>query len=376
MARSDVLSPFATSNPNEGFVFATCYPASNAWLRRDVTRYHPQLRLAFSAPGLVTWKGAIEPGFVFGSPLAVIAGFGEGRATSADEVTRLVVGCATKLRRQGLPVTLHSFDTARDLDSARGEETTPAAWLALEATLRRAFSFAEGPAGPRTPIVDVVHLRDKPGTYFVGWHHQRADRPATVGGVEAKALDPRSPSRAYAKAWELLRLGELAVQPGESVVELGAAPGGGTLAWLEQEVTVVAVDPAEMAPIVREVAAARGAPYRHLQKSAGDVVADDLPPRLDYLYSDMNLAPAVVVRYLERVCALGKPPRRAILMNLKVNDEKVEVNLKALLERISAFGRRIGCEMRVAQLPTHRKEIGVVLRRSQSASTKGRAPRR
>lgn len=373
MAPSNVLSKSATPNPTEGFVFATCYPASNGWLRRDVARYHPQLRLAFSAPGLVTWKGLVDSEVELASPLAVIAGIGVGRATSAEEVTRLVVECATKLQRRRLPLLLHVFHTARDVESTEGNEDVLAAALEVETNLRQAFPFAQGPTAPGTPIVDVVHLRDKPGSYFVGWHHQRSDRPTRVGGVETKALDPRSPSRAYSKAWELLRLGELDLQGGETVIELGAAPGGGTIAWLEQKAAVVAVDPAEMSPIVAEVAAENGASYRHIQKSAGDLDASDLPSRVDYLYSDMNLAPAVVARYVERCCALVEPPRRAILMNLKVNDEKVEVNLNALLGRLSAFSRRIGCEMRVAQLPSHRKEIGVVLRRNQSAKTKGRA---
>lgn len=379
MAPSDILPSNSNSSLGGGFAFATCYPTSNAWLRRDVARSHPELRLAFSAPGLVTWKGATEPNFSIDSPLAVIAGAGVGRATNPDDVVRLATDCANELNAaslvgQRLPVALHVFHTARDLESTE-DEATLASWLDVESKLRASFAFASGLAVVGAPVVDVVHLRDKPGTYFVGWHRQRADRPATVGGVEAKPLPLGAPSRAYSKAWELLRLGELKVRRGECVVELGAAPGGGTMAWLELTAAVTAVDPAQMSDVVAELAARTGIEYRHVQKSAGDLEVTDLPARLDYLYSDMNLAPAVVLRYLERVCGLGKAPRRAILMNLKVNDEKVEGNLGTTLTRIAAFARRLGCEMRVAQLPSHRKEVGVVLRRINSANAKGKNPR-
>lgn len=375
MAPSDISPPSSTKGPTEAFVFATCLPASNAWLRREVGRQHPDLKLAFSAPGLVTWKAPSGHRSALATPLALIAGSGVGRATSADEVARLVLPCAIMLGERRLPVGLHVFHTARDGESEDPGDEAIAAGLSFEVSLRAMFPFAAELASPGAPVVDVIHLRDKPGTYFVGWHEQRSDRPRAVGGVEAKPLNPRAPSRAYSKVWELLRLGELEVQSGDSVLELGAAPGGGTVAWLEQQAAVVAVDPADMSPVVSQVAVEEGADYRHLRKPVGDVAVRELPRRVDFLYSDMNLAPAVVVRYLERICAMGGAPRRAVLMNLKINDPKVEAASGALLERVASFATRLGCELRVAQLPSHRKEIGVVLRRTNHANTQGKKHR-
>lgn len=362
------------------FVFATCFTGSNAWLRRDAARYHPELRLAFSVPGLVTWKAAALPSdFHLRSPIAVVSGFGVGRVTTPEDLTRVVGETAARLGHAA-PVALHLCALPRDAEQsldANAEATEERLRLA-EFRLREDSPFAEDSnAAAGGVVLDVVHLGDDSDTYFVGWHLQPADRPKAVGGVRARPLQSEAPSRAYSKTWELLGLGELSVSAGQRVVELGAAPGGGTVAWLEQRAAVTAIDPADMAPVVAEFAARVGAQYRHLRASAGEVAASELQRNPDYLYSDMNLAPAVVLRYVERLCALVGAPKRALLINFKVNDQKVEEQLPALLQRVQALAERLDCDVRSAQLPSHRKEIGVVLRRrNQIAKAKGKSPKR
>jgi hypothetical protein len=79
--------------------------------------------------------------------------------------------------------------------------------------------------------------------------------------------------------------------------------------------------------------------------------------------TDVNLAPAVSLRYVERICKLT-PPRLAVLMTLKMNDAKVEESLPALIAQSAALGQRFGLtQIRAVQLPSHRREVGIVLRR-------------
>lgn len=66
-----------------------------------------------------------------------------------------------------------------------------------------------------SPIVNVVHLRDKPGTYFVRCRYQRPDRPTLVGGIVEMPVSPRSPSLTYSKTRELLQLAERDVRVGQ-----------------------------------------------------------------------------------------------------------------------------------------------------------------
>ena len=366
----------ATSPRQQGFVFATCFPASNAWLRRDVARMHPELRLAFSAPSLVTWKAAGNAtSLALRSPLALIDGVGVGRAKDEAELVHLTQSTALALRPRGA-LALHVYDSPVDQDApvVLGADSTPDV-----ATLRSSLSQVLGivslePCKPGDLIVDVVRLRETPGSYFVGWHQQRDDRPSRIGGVVARPVPLEAPSRAYAKTWELLALAEMGVEHSDAVVELGAAPGGGTWAWLEQGAHVTAIDPADMAEALEGVAQRTGGRYRHWRVSAALVTAKQLPRRPRYLYSDMNLAPAVVLRYLERIVSLAGPPTGAILVNVKVNDQKVEAQLAGTLARFAALGERIGLPlMRAVQLPSHRKEIGVILRRRQNSVAPNRS---
>lgn len=63
--------------PRSGdFVFATCGLESNEWLKR-AKRLHPDLRLAFSCPGFVSWKGErLGADFELRSPIAATSGWG------------------------------------------------------------------------------------------------------------------------------------------------------------------------------------------------------------------------------------------------------------------------------------------------------------
>lgn len=345
---------------NAAFVFATCSKESTAWLKRDVTRLHPELRLAFSRPGFVSWKweslsaDPLRADIVPQSAVASVCGWGIGQAKTIDELVELVSAHMTK------NACLHVFALERQPHDpevvAQTISTLQAALLAIGSETR-----INVPARVDQKVVDVIVLDAK--RWFVGWHAQSAERFGGAGGVEPQVVDATSPSRAYAKVAELLRLGELDLRPRDTVVELGAAPGGGTLYLLQRGAHVWAVDPAPLAPSVLKFAPAEGSALTALQMAAGNVNKEHLPKRVDYLISDVNLAPTVSLRYLERLCALGRP-RAGILVNLKVNDERAEALLPSVLERVRTLGLRIGlARMRVGQVPSHRREVGVVLRR-------------
>ena len=70
-----------------GFTFATCLPGLEPALKQDVARARPELRFAYSRPGLVTFKsdGAIADDDSPGSPLARVWGRSIGPARSPDD---------------------------------------------------------------------------------------------------------------------------------------------------------------------------------------------------------------------------------------------------------------------------------------------------
>lgn len=108
------------------------------------------------------------------------------------------------------------------------------------------------------------------------------------------------PSRAYLKLWEALtRLGAWP-QPGETCVDLGAAPGGWTWVLAQLGATVLAVDKAPLEP---RAAALPGVTQKTESAFAMPV------QQVDWLVCDVVAYPARLLTLLERWIAAGAPKR-------------------------------------------------------------------
>ncbi len=94
------------------------------------------------------------------------------------------------------------------------------------------------------------------------------------------------PSRAYLKLWEACTLWRAWPQPGETCLDLGAAPGGWTWAIATLGARVTAVD---RAPLTPAIAAMPGVSVR--QESAFGIDPAAEPP-VDWLFSDVIAYPA------------------------------------------------------------------------------------
>ncbi len=116
---------------------------------------------------------------------------------------------------------------------------------------------------------------------------------------EARFLEDRAgpPSRAYLKLWEALALARRWPQPGERVLDIGAAPGGWTWSLADLGAEVVSVDKAPLDP---RVAALPNVTHR-LESAFGLDPARE--PAFDWIVSDIVCYPerlvALVQRWLE-----------------------------------------------------------------------------
>jgi 23S rRNA (cytidine2498-2'-O)-methyltransferase len=349
------------------FVFAICQPAANAWLKADVARLHPGLKLAFSRPGLVTFRaeGSRAASFTLASPFARLSGLSLGRAASPPEVVAL-------LESAHLPsqLRLHVFE--RDPRDPERFEEEPSVLgsraRAVEAALRNAAPgrfHALAPAELGDLVLDVVlaPAGEPEEPWLVGLHEHTAERSAYPGGPRRIQPPPEAPSRAFAKLEEAADWARLALVPGQLAVELGSAPGGVSLALLLRGLEVVGVDSGEMDPRVLGFAGACGNRFTHLRMAAGAVKSDDLPPRVDWLLTDMNIAPPVALRYVRRLVAM-RPPACGLICTLKLNDERMRDALPQLLDKVRQLG--LG-EPRALQLPSNRSEVTVVVASRQNA---------
>ena len=78
--------------------------------------------------------------------------------------------------------------------------------------------------------------------YFTDFNHAWASRAAFVNGQRRMADDPAAPSRSYLKVEEAYLLLGREPAPGETVADLGAAPGGWSYSAARRGARVTAVD--------------------------------------------------------------------------------------------------------------------------------------
>lgn len=344
------------------FVFATCRPDATAWLRDEVARDEPALRMSWSRPGVVTYKvddGAPprDPAAPLAAVFARTTGMSLGIAKTMDEVVQRLAAVP------GESIRVHAY--ARDpRDEERWHESDPrpAEWRAeLVAKLGpRALDEARAEEGDVVAdiVLPPVELPGDP--VLVGWHVQRSPRFAEPGGVARVPVPDDAPSRAYAKLEEALAWSGAPVQRGDVAVEIGSAPGGAAFALLRRGLEVVAIDPGRLDE--RLVRYGDSGELRHLRVLAERVRSRDLPDRVDWLLLDANVAPHRALVAVEHLLATRRESVRGLLLTLKLNDEGVVRDLPELLSRIAKLagpGRERDAGLRATHLPSAHREVVV-----------------
>ncbi len=302
------------------FVFAVCQPGSERALKHEVAREHPDLRFAYSQPGLVTFKRTLDGDLDYPLRSVFTRAFGASFGAGSDPAAILAHAAGFPS-----PLRLHVFDHDDASDAA----------ATLEAAIRAAAPssrfHADPVARPGDLVLDVIVAAGRPP--WVGIHTHSAATSSFPGGRFPIEVPATAPSRAYAKLEEALAWSGLPVRTGQIAVEVGSAPGGATFALLRRGLEVVGVDPGAMAAIV-----AADPRFRHVAKPMGDVRREDLPARVDWLLLDVNLAPQVALHAIRRLVAYLKPGLRGVIFTLKLNDWKASVEVPSLLSRVGAMG--------------------------------------
>ena len=344
---------------DRAFVWLLHQPAAAGWLKRELAARRPDLRFAFARPGLTTYKVELaRADEAIASSFARAWGRSLGRASSAAEVVTLAAALPGPLR-------LHAFE--RDPDRPADERDPGVAGtraVALAAELRAAAPgrFVDGDeARDGELVLDVVTAPAEAADdgLLVGWHRADRARGRWPGGVPHAAIPAEAPSRAWAKIEEAIRWSAIEPRAGDVAIELGAAPGGASFALLERGLTVHGIDPGAVAPRVLAYVGPRGNRFVHHAVPAAEVDRRAVPRPYQWLLSDMNLAPMVALKYVERFVALADGGLRGAFITLKLNDDGIFQALPGLLARIGKLGAR---EVRCVQLPSHRNEVVAILR--------------
>ncbi len=145
------------------------------------------------------------------------------------------------------------------------------------------------------------------------------------GGIGRYRLDSRSPSRSYLKIEEAFAL--LGVEPraGETVVDLGAAPGGWSLAFLKRGCHVTAVDhgPMRLPPEVT-------GRLIHLRENGLTYAPDKALLPVDWMASDMLVPPGVALGLLKRW--VGENRAGHFICNVKIPQQHPWVAIRPVEE--------------------------------------------
>jgi 23S rRNA (cytidine2498-2'-O)-methyltransferase len=330
-----------------------CQLGAEPALKAEVARLHPQWRFAFSRPGLVTWKvpKALAVDVQLGAVLARCSGLSLGRAATPAEFATLIHAAIGNAH-----FVLHVFERDR---YKPGEEPPADGYGPLSDRVLRELLATQSSFHPPDRalqlgdlVVDVVVAPDEP--WLVGIHRHGAGSSVFPGGRRPLLLPAEAPSRAWLKLEEGLSFSGLPLKAGEVALEIGSAPGGASYALLQRGLRVVGVDPADMAPAV-----ASHPSFTHVQVKLGDLRREQLPKRVDWLFVDVNLAPAVALHQLRRIVSTLRSTLKGGLITLKLNNWRMASEIPAFLKRLQGMGFS---EVHATQLAHNRQEVCVAVR--------------
>lgn len=323
------------------FAFALCQPGTERWLKAEVARLRPDLHAGFARPGLVTFKATGAPFTPEDAPPTVFGrawGCSGGSFAEAWQVRALASKVGAK----------HAWVGARD--AGVPDEVPPARQAAFDAAAEAWRVAVDLPNDPRPGdiVLDVIVAPDEPA--LVGWHRHGPERHPGPAGRLAYEVPADVPSRAFRKVVEGLAWSRAPVRAGETVLEIGAAPGGGTRAFVERGLNVVAVDPTPMDPAVLALPGVTWIP-----RFVGDV--NPVPPA-EWLACDADIPPAHVLGALTRLVP-QLPKLRGLLWTVKLVDGGVAAGLPKLFEQLRKLG---ATEVRGVQLAANKRDVFVYAR--------------
>lgn len=336
------------------FAFALCQRGAELALKREAAAVLPDFAPAYQRPGLVTFRAPspVTPDFELPLVFARVSGLSLGAARDLPSAIERIAKLGVS------PLCLHVVE--RDL--FRPDEEPPgyargALSNSVEAVLRselpNAFTTSQV-AKVGELVLSAIVAKDDP--WVLGLHRHTATRCPYPGGRYPIVVPLESPSRAYSKIEEAIRVFDLPLRAGDLALELGAAPGGAAYALLRRGVEVVGVDPADMDAHVREFKGPRGARLTHLRLPMAGLTREQLPPRIDWLLLDVHLAPQIALRTARKLASWYRDSLLGAVLTLKLNDWSFADRIDSFLGQAREMGL---VEPRAKQLASHRQELCV-----------------
>jgi len=372
------------------FLFVVCQVGAESALKDELSRRWPEIRLAFSRPGFVTFK--LPPGHGLNrdvdlaSVFARTCGFSLGKVAGehAEALADRVWQIAGERHFDHLHVWQrdpampgdHSFEPgisplasavgriiaarrpARNGTGGDAEDEADCRTPAHDALPPTAIPVAESPsrvfpvnlvARPGQRILDCVMV--EPNEWWIGEHQAAAMPSRWPGGTPKIDMPDDAVSRAYLKITEALLWSRLPVAAGDHCVELGSSPGGSCQALLDRGLIVTGIDPADMAPTVLE-----HPNFTHIKARGADLKRREFR-HVKWLMADSNVAPKHTLDTVEHIVTHRQVNVQGILLTLKLIQWHLADQIPEYLDRIRNWGYPL---VKARQLAFNRQEFCVV----------------
>lgn len=322
------------------FLYMTCQPGAEKLLKLDTQRAHPELKFAFSRPGLVTFKSEklLPLNVSRPSVFARTYGLSYGNFPSLDAA---VAACPEEFLLQAFCRDETPIDDPRHDAWARDAEL--AARIA-EISGRQANSSQPKRGQGVATIIEV-----DPGKFLLGGHrHDFPHRPTPAGRPPQWTPPANAPSRVWGKVSEAIWRTGQTVDASSFVLDIGCAPGGGTAVLLNAGAKVLGVDPADMAPEILN-----HPNFEHRRAAVEILKPAELPRGINGIVYDVNLAPKMmlgsVAKLLKEISTL-----KWGFFTLKLNNQNSLDELPWMLGKIKESGFQ---DVFVEQLFYNRQEL-------------------
>lgn len=375
------------------YIFSVCQAGMEKTLKNEILATNPNFNLAFSRPGLVTFKCSSEmplsPLLALHSTFSRAYGLSIGSTLSTEEIIEkakllkeFIGNSRLRLHVWGRDEPFPACDHPNAIISARQKINQVRStlfelgksediWLpssscstsnSVDLGIENKF-IADDSDHVFNVVVPTGPFESEP--YFLGYHiHTRNSHSPYPGGNPSVIMPPDAPSRAYLKIQEALLWSNAPIREGDVVVEVGSSPGGASLALLRRGLTVVGIDPSphdrQHHPVV-----ATHPQFAHLKKKVADVSVSELPSTVDWIVCDANVPPQALVPELARLCASRMSTLKGILFTVKIweKDRAAIVPtttaegkgyFAGVIESVKAMGM---VDIQTTHLPSNRQEI-------------------
>jgi 23S rRNA (cytidine2498-2'-O)-methyltransferase len=338
------------------FIFVICQNGAETAAKLEIISAHPNLKLAFSRPGFITFK--VDPDqplplrFNLRSTLARTYGWSVGKIKGevADELVAEIIQNPVVAEAN----QIHVWQRDPVIPGKNGFEPGVST-LASEIGKRFEQSSVVTSnqvnrlAKPDELVFDVVMV--EPNEWWYGFHFANTVPGRWPGGVPMIDTEVETYSRAYFKLQEALLWSGIRIHPGDGCAEIGSAPGGACQWLLEQGAEVIGIDPAEMEPGLQE-----HKNFTYIRRRGHEVKKRDFR-HVRWLLADLNVDPNYTLDTVSEIVKHDSVDVRGIILTLKLMDWKKVAEIPQLIARVKELGFQV---VKSRQLAFNRQEFCLV----------------